>query len=166
MCGIVIIFHDISHYGLSLLPFTNEVLELQVKATILHVAACTNNWTLLISGIAETRASHFIRVRVPSGTLAPRVLPLVSCLHIQPPGNQHSISALFSNTLPRRDLTRQFISKFLDKLQISRMSVAAAQFPPLAQRPIAGTICLFDVDDTLTPARRVRTRLVFFLFFF
>lgn len=87
------------------------------------------------------------------------------CL-FSPPGNQHSISALFSNTLLRRNLTRQFISKFPDKLQISRMSVAAAQFPSLAQRPIAGTICLFDVDDTLTPARRVRTRLVFFFSFF
>ncbi|KAF8472069.1 eukaryotic phosphomannomutase [Kalaharituber pfeilii] len=34
------------------------------------------------------------------------------------------------------------------------MAVAAAQFPPLLARPIANTICLFDVDETLTPARR------------
>jgi len=34
------------------------------------------------------------------------------------------------------------------------MAVAAAQFPPLLSRPIANTICLFDVDGTLTPARR------------
>ncbi|RPB04277.1 eukaryotic phosphomannomutase [Choiromyces venosus 120613-1] len=34
------------------------------------------------------------------------------------------------------------------------MSAAASQFPPLTQRPIANTICLFDVDGTLTPARR------------
>ncbi|KAL7270108.1 Phosphomannomutase 1 [Rhizina undulata] len=34
------------------------------------------------------------------------------------------------------------------------MSAAASQFPPLNQRPVANTICLFDVDDTLTPARR------------
>ncbi|KAI9832388.1 MAG: Phosphomannomutase 1 [Sarea resinae] len=31
---------------------------------------------------------------------------------------------------------------------------AAAVYPPLSQRPIANTVCLFDVDDTLTPARR------------
>ncbi|RDW77257.1 phosphomannomutase-1 [Coleophoma cylindrospora] len=30
----------------------------------------------------------------------------------------------------------------------------AGIYPPLAERPIANTICLFDVDDTLTPARR------------
>ncbi|KAI5811527.1 eukaryotic phosphomannomutase [Peziza echinospora] len=34
------------------------------------------------------------------------------------------------------------------------MSAAAALFPPLLERPIPNTICLFDVDDTLTPARR------------
>jgi len=35
------------------------------------------------------------------------------------------------------------------------MATAAAQFPPLLSRPVANTICLFDVDGTLTPARRV-----------
>ena len=34
-------------------------------------------------------------------------------------------------------------------------AVAAAVIPTLDQRPIKNTICLFDVDDTLTPARRV-----------
>ncbi|KAI5844986.1 eukaryotic phosphomannomutase [Morchella snyderi] len=34
------------------------------------------------------------------------------------------------------------------------MSTTAAPFPPLTERPVARTICLFDVDDTLTPARR------------
>jgi len=34
------------------------------------------------------------------------------------------------------------------------MAEAAAVYPPLDKRPIAGTICLFDVDGTLTPARR------------
>lgn len=29
-------------------------------------------------------------------------------------------------------------------------------YPALADRPIANTIVLFDVDGTLTPARRVR----------
>lgn len=29
-------------------------------------------------------------------------------------------------------------------------------FPPLEDRPIKNTICLFDVDGTLTPARLVR----------
>ncbi|OCK78817.1 eukaryotic phosphomannomutase [Lepidopterella palustris CBS 459.81] len=33
------------------------------------------------------------------------------------------------------------------------MAEAAATFPPLNQRPIKNTICLFDVDGTLTPAR-------------
>ena len=31
---------------------------------------------------------------------------------------------------------------------------AASVYPPLQGRPIKGTICLFDVDGTLTPARR------------
>lgn len=30
-------------------------------------------------------------------------------------------------------------------------------YPPLDQRPIKNTICLFDVDDTLTIPRRVRS---------
>lgn len=38
------------------------------------------------------------------------------------------------------------------------MAVEAAQFPPLLSRPVANTICLFDVDGTLTPARRVGTQ--------
>lgn len=32
---------------------------------------------------------------------------------------------------------------------------AASIFPSLQDRPVQGTICLFDVDGTLTPARRV-----------
>ncbi|KAK3061642.1 Phosphomannomutase 1, partial [Coniosporium uncinatum] len=35
------------------------------------------------------------------------------------------------------------------------MAQAAAVFPPVNQRPVKNTICLFDVDGTLTPARRV-----------
>lgn len=38
------------------------------------------------------------------------------------------------------------------------MAAAAAQFPHLLSRPLANTICLFDVDGTLTPARRVGTQ--------
>ncbi|KAI9655641.1 MAG: Phosphomannomutase [Alyxoria varia] len=34
------------------------------------------------------------------------------------------------------------------------MAAAAAVIPPLHQRPIKNTICLFDVDGTLTPARQ------------
>ncbi|PKX95725.1 phosphomannomutase SEC53 [Aspergillus novofumigatus IBT 16806] len=33
---------------------------------------------------------------------------------------------------------------------------AASVYPALQDRPIKNTICLFDVDETLTPARRVR----------
>jgi phosphomannomutase len=33
---------------------------------------------------------------------------------------------------------------------------AASIYPALQDRPIKNTICLFDVDETLTPARRVR----------
>ena len=29
-------------------------------------------------------------------------------------------------------------------------------YPPLEDRPLKNTICLFDVDGTLTPARGVR----------
>jgi hypothetical protein len=32
---------------------------------------------------------------------------------------------------------------------------AGAVYPPLNKRPIQNTVVLFDVDDTLTPARRV-----------
>lgn len=36
------------------------------------------------------------------------------------------------------------------------MAEAAAVYPPLEARPMKNTICLFDVDETLTKARRVR----------
>ncbi len=35
------------------------------------------------------------------------------------------------------------------------MAAAGSVYPPLADRPVKNTICLFDVDGTLTPARRV-----------
>ena len=35
---------------------------------------------------------------------------------------------------------------------------AASVYPPLEARPVKNTICLFDVDGTLTPARRVIIR--------
>ncbi|KZZ93073.1 Eukaryotic phosphomannomutase [Ascosphaera apis ARSEF 7405] len=34
------------------------------------------------------------------------------------------------------------------------MSIENVQYPPLEERPVKNTICLFDVDGTLTPARR------------
>jgi len=34
------------------------------------------------------------------------------------------------------------------------MAEAAGVYPPLQDRPVKNTICLFDVDGTLTPARR------------
>jgi len=40
--------------------------------------------------------------------------------------------------------------------------VIAAVIPPLEDRPIKNTIVLFDVDETLTPARLVSS--LFFLF--
>lgn len=36
-------------------------------------------------------------------------------------------------------------------------AAAASVIPALDQRPVKNTICLFDVDGTLTPARRVGT---------
>ena len=33
--------------------------------------------------------------------------------------------------------------------------MAHTQFPPLNERPIKNTLVLFDVDGTLTPARKV-----------
>ena len=33
--------------------------------------------------------------------------------------------------------------------------MAHEQFPPLNERPIKNTVVLFDVDGTLTPARKV-----------
>lgn len=35
------------------------------------------------------------------------------------------------------------------------MAIAGAVIPPLHERPVKNTICLFDVDGTLTPARKV-----------
>lgn len=35
------------------------------------------------------------------------------------------------------------------------MVAGGSVYPPLAERPVKNTICLFDVDGTLTPARRV-----------
>lgn len=35
------------------------------------------------------------------------------------------------------------------------MSAAIPTYPALDARPLKDTICLFDVDETLTPARRV-----------
>ena len=35
------------------------------------------------------------------------------------------------------------------------MAVATAVFPPLGERPLKNTLVLFDVDGTLTPARKV-----------
>lgn len=39
----------------------------------------------------------------------------------------------------------------------STMAAAAAVYPPLDQRPVKNTVLLFDVDDTLTKPRQVRT---------
>ena len=36
------------------------------------------------------------------------------------------------------------------------MAEAASIYPPLEDRPVKNTICLFDVDGTLAPAMRVR----------
>lgn len=36
------------------------------------------------------------------------------------------------------------------------MSLAPPSYSPLQERPLKDTICLFDVDGTLTPARLVR----------
>ena len=35
------------------------------------------------------------------------------------------------------------------------MAEAGFAVPPLNKRPVKNTVCLFDVDGTLTPARRV-----------
>ena len=35
------------------------------------------------------------------------------------------------------------------------MAEAGSAVPPLNKRPVKNTVCLFDVDGTLTPARRV-----------
>lgn len=37
-------------------------------------------------------------------------------------------------------------------------AVAPPTFSPLEDRPLKDTICLFDVDGTLTPARLVKPR--------
>jgi len=50
------------------------------------------------------------------------------------------------------------IQQFRHTLKFTTMAhaEAASVYPPLEARPVKSTICLFDVDGTLTPARRVR----------
>lgn len=36
------------------------------------------------------------------------------------------------------------------------MAAAASVYPPLRDRPIKNTVVLFDVDETLSKARKVR----------
>lgn len=43
------------------------------------------------------------------------------------------------------------------------MAAAAAVYPPLDQRPVKNTVLLFDVDDTLTKPRQVRSALQYML---
>jgi hypothetical protein len=39
-----------------------------------------------------------------------------------------------------------------------KLATAAAAYPPLNQRPVKGTVLLFDVDETLTKSRQVCLR--------
>ena len=43
------------------------------------------------------------------------------------------------------------------------MASAAAIYPPLEQRPFKNTVLLFDVDDTLTKPRQVRSNAFHFM---
>ena len=51
---------------------------------------------------------------------------------------------------------RQYIREQKENTNTMATTAAAASvIPSLTERPIKNTICLFDVDGTLTPARRV-----------
>jgi hypothetical protein len=51
---------------------------------------------------------------------------------------------------------RRYIREQKENTNIMATTAAAASvIPSLTERPIKNTICLFDVDGTLTPARRV-----------
>jgi len=57
-------------------------------------------------------------------------------------------SSLLPQPIPKGDPHRSS--------RIAAMATEAASvYPSLEKRPIEGAICLFDVDGTLTPARRV-----------
>ena len=43
---------------------------------------------------------------------------------------------------------------------INMAAEGASVYPSLENRPLKGTICLFDVDGTLTPARKVTISVV------
>jgi hypothetical protein len=45
--------------------------------------------------------------------------------------------------------------KTLRKQYDTMAAEAASVYPSLENRPLKGTVCLFDVDGTLTPARQV-----------
>jgi len=62
---------------------------------------------------------------------------------------KHIITLLHTYFIACRLSIRRFSRK------APTMAAAAARFPPLLSRPVANTICLFDVDGTLTPARQV-----------
>lgn len=61
---------------------------------------------------------------------------------------QSTIYSFFHENNPRQHLYPSIMT-------LSETSPAAASYPPLNERPVKDTIVLFDVDGTLTPARRV-----------
>jgi hypothetical protein len=61
----------------------------------------------------------------------------------------------FANA-PRLPAHRYHVVESLVNRQFHFISlIMAHHFPPLSERPIKNTLVLFDVDGTLTPARKV-----------
>lgn len=55
-------------------------------------------------------------------------------------------------------------TKHLPNTLATMATEAASVYLPLEARPVKNTICLFDVDGTLTPARRVNIPLLAFFY--
>jgi len=65
----------------------------------------------------------------------------------------------FPQLIKYRQLTyeNQLLPPIAYKQQSAVMTQIGSVYPPLEARPLKNTICLFDVDNTLGPARRVCT---------
>jgi len=75
--------------------------------------------------------------------------------HVFPVLNLRTSSRLL--TIPFVSLTAFLV---VSNQAYTMAAAAAAVIPTLEQRPIKNTIVLFDVDETLTPARRVSSFLI------
>jgi hypothetical protein len=91
-----------------------------------------------------------VLVDTPSTTYLPPCVQAV-CADISPRETYFKSSEPYTYT----DRTKYQSSSLKTYTMATTTAPAASVIPSLAERPVKNTICLFDVDGTLTPARRV-----------